>query len=402
MDLGVFKGYINRAVSDMKNISIEYKKQFYIDKNTNKKKVKFLATINLKDTVVCRISGDAFNNEIRMDSFYVKPGIDKDIEYSIRQYIDRKMKEIPGEQLSLFDEGFKVGVYLNEVKLEKLDEANMNQIRSKQMNSNREQDKRRNARASQIASEYMGISKFGIFNFRTQSQTHPGYYWYQTIECPNIIGLADIIEDPEEHIEVKDIDVLLKANDVMIFCDDPDFLYSGFKYMAYSKRYGNKPENRPPVIRNPKEEGAVCKHLYSVIQLIDQMPIREQMAKDTEQWLHYMNGDKYTQFAKPVKAGQVKRKDKRLDWEDYAGELQKYFTNIADNRELIDKNDIDGSIKAYVDIVNKEKPTMTLDQLIYDLTGNKDLNGLIADMNITDDTEDLRNYLIKYFKDIGF
>lgn len=215
----------------------------------------------------------------------------------------------------------------------------------------------------------------------------------------------DKIEEIESNEDVYCISVEDDASYIVegvVSHNCPDHLFSGFKYMAYSKKYGNKPENRPPVIRNPKEEGAVCKHLYSVIQLIDQMDTRQQMAKDVEQWLHYMNGDKYTNFAKPVKAGQVKRKDKRLDWEDYAGELQKYFTNIADNRELIDKNDIDGSIKAYVDIVNKEKPTMTLDQLIYDLTGNKDLNGLIADMNITDDTEDLRNYLIKYFKDIGF
>lgn len=197
------------------------------------KKLYFQAIVKYKGHEVTRLFADVHSNRISIKGQNFYYDIERDLEglrddlyketfdkkKDIDAWVNKDNKPVDGEQLSLFGEGFKVGVYLNEVKLEKLDEANMNQIRSKQMNSNREQDKRRNARASQIASEYMGISKFGIFNFRTQSQTHPGYYWYQTIECPNIIGLADIIEDPEEHIEVKDIDVLLKANDVMIFCD---------------------------------------------------------------------------------------------------------------------------------------------------------------------------------------
>ena len=370
-----YKGHeITRLYADVKGTRISIKgKNFYYDINRD------------VDSLRNDLWDECYDRMKRLDAWDKKDS-----------------KPIDGVQTSLFDESFKVGVPYNQLVEQVLNEANLNQIRSKQMNSTRDQDKRRNERSTQITSEYMGISKFGIFNFRTTSQTHPGYFWYQTIECPNIINLADIIDDPEEHIEVRDIDVLLKANDVMIFCDDPDFLYSGFKYMAYSKKYGTKPENRPPVIRNPKEQGACCKHLYSVISLVDQMDTRQQMAKDVEQWLHYMNGDTITPFKNIVKAGQAKRKDKRLDWEDYPGELQKYLSSIADNRELLDKNDIDGSIKAYVDKVNKEQPNMTLDQFIEDLTGSKGLQGLIADMNLTDDTEDLRNYLIKYFKDIGF
>ena len=376
------------------------------------KKPFFQAIIKYKNHELTRIFADVKSRRVNIKGHNFFYDIDRDLDSlradlydecydkkkEIDAWVDKEFKPTDGEQTSLFTEDGKM--YLNGAV--RLLEANMNQIRSKQMNSSREQDKRRNARASQINSEYMGISKFGVFNFRTQSQTHPGYYWYQTIECPNIINLSEVIDDPEEHIEVRDIDVLLKANDVMIFCDDPDFLYSGFKYMAYSKKYGNKPENRPPKIRNPKEEGAVCKHLYSVIQLVDQMATREQMAKDVEQWLHYMAGDKYTPFAKAVKAGQVKRKDKRIDWEDYPGEFDKYLNKIADTSELIDKNDVHGSIKAYIDKVNKEQPNMTLDNLIKDLTGSENLNGLVTDMDITDDSDDLKNYIIKYFKDAGF
>lgn len=215
----------------------------------------------------------------------------------------------------------------------------------------------------------------------------------------------DKIEEIESNEDVYCISVEDDASYIVegvVSHNCPDHLFSGFKYMAYHKNYGKKPENRPPVIRNPKEEGACCKHLYSTIQLIDQMQTREQMAKDTEQWLHYMNGDKYTPFAKAVKAGQVKRKDKRLDWEDYDGEFHKYLANIANTSDIIDKNDIDGSIKDYVYRMAKEKPQMTLDNLIKDLTGNEDMNSLLAALDLTDDTEDLRNYITRYFRDRGF
>lgn len=378
------------------------------------KKVYFQAIIKYRGHELTRLFADVKDKRIKIKGLNFFYNIETDLD-SLRndlydECIDKikryeawdneETKPAEGQQLSLFGE--QTEVRLGDLRQQYLIEANLNQIRSKQMNSSRDQDKRRNERANNITTEYMGISKFGIFNFRTTSQTHPGYFWYETIECPTIIGLADILDDPEEHIEIKDIDVLLKTRDVMIFCDCPDFLFSGFKYMAYSKKYGNKPESRPPKVRNPQEQGATCKHLYSVIQLIDNPNIRQQMAKDTEQWLHYMNGDKYTSFAKPVKAGQVKRKDKRLDWEDYAGEFQKYLQSIADNNDLLNKEDIEGSIRDYVDIVNKEKPTMTLDGFIKDLTGQNNLDSLVADMDITDDTEDLKNYIQRYFRDVGF
>lgn len=187
-----YKGHeITRLYADVKGTRISIKgKNFYYDINRD---------------------ADSLRNDLWDECYDKMKRLDA--------WDNKENKPIDGTQTSLFDESFRVGVPYNMLVEQVLNEANLNQIRSKQMNSTRDQDKRRNERSTQITSEYMGISKFGIFNFRTTSQTHPGYFWYQTIECPNIINLADIIDDPEEHIEVRDIDVLLKANDVMIFCD---------------------------------------------------------------------------------------------------------------------------------------------------------------------------------------
>lgn len=49
----------------------------------------------------------------------------------------------------------------------------------------------------------------------------------------------------------------------------PDFLYGGFKYIGTQLDYSAFREDRPPVVRNPDEEGTVCKHLKHLLARID-------------------------------------------------------------------------------------------------------------------------------------
>lgn len=42
----------------------------------------------------------------------------------------------------------------------------------------------------------------------------------------------------------------------------PAFLYWGFKYMAWKNGYGLERETRVPRVRNPHQQGYVCKHIY--------------------------------------------------------------------------------------------------------------------------------------------
>ena len=63
-----------------------------------------------------------------------------------------------------------------------LNEARIRELQSK----TRSQTPKLADRADLVNTDYIGISKFGIFNFRTSSQAHPGNYWYQTVEIPDL------------------------------------------------------------------------------------------------------------------------------------------------------------------------------------------------------------------------
>lgn len=92
---------------------------------------------------------------------------------------------------------------LKEAKLQQLDDKT------------RQQTPRLAGRADFVNTDYIGISKFGIFNFRTTSQTHPGSYWYQTIEIPD---LQSKLEEAEE-ITPDLIKRLLEHDDIKVMCD---------------------------------------------------------------------------------------------------------------------------------------------------------------------------------------
>ena len=93
-------------------------------------------------------------------------------------------------------------------------EANIKNLRDKTANT----DPTRVEKSHNVQSRYLGISKFGILNFQTTSETHDGAKWYQTIEIPNIMQLADILDDPTDHITAGDVQALLSSNDIKVMC----------------------------------------------------------------------------------------------------------------------------------------------------------------------------------------
>lgn len=108
-------------------------------------------------------------------------------------------------------------------------------------------------RADFVTSDYIGISKFGIYNFRTTSQTNEGYYWFQSIEVPDL-GSKIIDED----ITPDFIKNLIENEDIKVYCDDPSFLYWALKYKANSNNYGIEPETRRPKRNNTRLMGSNC------------------------------------------------------------------------------------------------------------------------------------------------
>ena len=268
-----------------------------------------------------------------------------------------------------------------------LNEARIRELQSK----TRSQTPKLADRADLVNTDYIGISKFGIFNFRTSSQTHPGNYWYQTLEVPN---LSSKLQD--EDITPDLIRYLVEQDDIKIYCDDPSFLYWSFKYMAHTRDYGIEPENRAPKRNNVRLKGALCKHLLSVTDLIKSGELYEQMAKDASNWMKYQAGEAYSNFHKARLMGDANKKKNRINWETYDSYMNDYFASKAGINKCLDDKDIKGSLKAEIDRTAKSDPSMTLDDFISDEFSVDGIDGLAKELQIDKD------YVKQYFKDLGW
>lgn len=268
-----------------------------------------------------------------------------------------------------------------------LNEARLGQLEQK----TRQQTPKLANRADLVNTDYIGISKFGIFNFRTSSQAHPGSYWYQTIEIPDLQAKLT-----DEDITPDLMKRLLEQDDIKLYCDDPSFLYWSFKYMAHTRDYGIEPETRAPRRNNVRLQGALCKHLLSVTDLIKSGNLYEQMAKDASNWMRYMSGDTYKNFHKARMMGDANKKKNRINWETADSFINDYFASKAGINKFLDDEDIKGSLKAEIERTAKTDPSMTLDDFISDEFSVDGIDGLAKELGI--DTE----YIKKYFSDLGF
>ena len=129
-----------------------------------------------------------------------------------------------------------------------LNEARIRELQSK----TRSQTPKLADRADLVNTDYIGISKFGIFNFRTSSQTHPGNYWYQTLEVPN---LSSKLQD--EDITPDLIRYLVEQDDIKIYCD---CLTEDMKILMSDGTYKN--------IKDIQEGDKVVTHLGNIKTVI--------------------------------------------------------------------------------------------------------------------------------------
>lgn len=90
-------------------------------------------------------------------------------------------------------------------------EAKLHQLETK----TRQQTPKLADRADFVTTTYIGISKFGIFNFKTTSQSSPGNVWYQTIEVKDMANLFD----ENDEITASDIQRMFQTQDIRLFCD---------------------------------------------------------------------------------------------------------------------------------------------------------------------------------------
>ena len=267
-------------------------------------------------------------------------------------------------------------------------EAKLNQLETK----TRQQTPKLADRADFVTTTYIGISKFGIFNFKTTSQNSPGNVWYQTIEVKDMVNLFD----DDQEITGADIQRMFQTQDIRLYCDDPSFLYWSFKYMAYTRDYGLEPEDRAPTQNNVRLKGALCKHLLSVVDLIKSGELYEQMAKDVYNWLRYNRGDTYKSFNKGRLMHQAKVKDKKIDWETADSYMNDYVASQAGKNKFLDDEDIKGSLEQEIERINKSNTNITLDEFIEDEFGESGVDGLAKELGIDP------NFVEEYFKQRGW
>ena len=158
-------------------------------------------------------------------------------------------------------------------------EASMSYLKRKTLS----EDPTRAKKSKHVQSKYIGISKYGVLNFETTSETHSGVKWYQEVHFPSFDGFMNIVEQGDV-IEPEDVKKAMSSDNIKISCDDPSFLYWAWKYMAWRDVYGLEKETRAPERNNTRLQGALCKHLYSVIELLNERRILELVTRDLNEF----------------------------------------------------------------------------------------------------------------------
>lgn len=124
-------------------------------------------------------------------------------------------------------------------------------------------DSARKKRAKKLITKYVGVNNDGCVEFLTNSQYTPNKKYQQLIKLNDVKDIGALKE-----FKKSEITRLLLNGDLSVYCSCEDFLYKGYKYMAWNMGYGLDKENRFPKIKNPRLEGTICKHLIAVLTVI--------------------------------------------------------------------------------------------------------------------------------------
>ena len=115
--------------------------------------------------------------------------------------------------------------------------------------------------------------------FRVHSGTESDVWYDDVVYFVNVVPLlSKLVKDQRLWIaDGSRIDrsklarQFLDQVDIKLSCSCPAALYWGSDYILslnkYRAKYGD-PENRSPRIRNPKQYGAVCKHMHNVLRVL--------------------------------------------------------------------------------------------------------------------------------------
>jgi len=145
-------------------------------------------------------------------------------------------------------------------------------------------DEKRKERAKGITVNYNGMShrlknkRIKTLKFTTVDPNGSNSVHHSQVRIPDYRQISRT----RKMDTVSKIETAVQAGDIQVYCDCQDFLFKGYKYMADVDDYGIQPEDRPPEIKNPELEGALCKHLIAVFDHIEDF--YSDIAKDVEEF----------------------------------------------------------------------------------------------------------------------
>ena len=256
-------------------------------------------------------------------------------------YIQGSNKKEAVEELELFIEA-----------QEKLTESVLNEMKLSQIKQkSKNQDPERINRSRKVKSTYLGMSKFGILNFKTTSQSRNGHH-YQTVEFKNMKPFEDIVKAGKE-IMTMDVKKQLQQQDVNVWCTDESFAFWAWAHQAYKNDFLYMDDRIPnlkkaiqaPKVNNVRLNGGACKHILSVIDYVMKPFVLLAISEDMNKFLA---GNKEDKFSKQSVATQ-NQYDMVAQWdwsemEEYIGKSRiEIMSDISKTLQIIpntDKGDI--------------------------------------------------------------
>ena len=256
-------------------------------------------------------------------------------------YIQGNNKKEAIEELELFIEA-----------QEKLNESVLNEMKLSQIKQkSKNQDAERINRSRKVKSTYLGMSKFGILNFKTTSQSRNGHH-YQTVEFKNMKPFEDIVKAGKE-IMPMDVKKQLQEQDVNVWCTDESFAFWAWAHQAYKNDFLYMDDRIPnlkkaiqaPKVNNVRLNGGACKHILSVIDYVMKPFVLLAISEDMNKFLA---GNKEDKFSKQSVATQ-NQYDMVAQWdwsemEEYIGKSRiEIMSDISKTLQIIpntDKGDI--------------------------------------------------------------
>ena len=279
---------INEKYKNVLRFPIEtYKYRRYSDDKTSKYLKTYQATLVPQVTIYAH----SLEELDKLIELYIKDNLNEDL------YMNRDVVDSLGKRVKKSKTSNTIEIDTQMTNHDKqLNEMKLSQIKQKSKN----QDPERINRSRKVKSTYLGMSKFGILNFKTTSQSRNGHH-YQTIEFKDMKPFEDIVKAGKE-IMPLDVKAQLQSQDVNVWCTDESFAFWAWAHQAYKNDFLYMDDRIPnlkkaiqaPKVNNVRLNGGACKHILSVIDYVMKPFVLLAISEDMNKFLAGNKEDKFS------------------------------------------------------------------------------------------------------------